>query len=124
MRHRKNCKNFNRTSAHKKSMMYNMSKSLIKHESIITTINKAKELRRYIEPIITLSKKYTLANKRKINKYIKEKTIIFKLFNNLGIRFQKRNGGYTRIYKYRYRKGDSAKMAIIELVDKKINNEK
>lgn len=124
MRHKKIGKHFNRTPEHKRSMMYNMSKSLIKHESIITTLQKAKEVRRYIEPIITLSKEYTLANKRKIAKNIKEKDLLFKLFNNLGVRYQKRNGGYTRIYKYKYRKGDAAKMAVIELVDKNLNEKK
>ena len=118
MRHRKIGKHFNRTPAHKKSMMYNMIKSLIRHERIITTLSKAKELRRYVEPVITLAKEYTLANKRELLRRIKEKDLIFKLFNTLGTRYKKRNGGYTRINKYKYRKGDAAKMAVMELVDK------
>lgn len=121
MRHRKKGRKLNRTSSHKKAMFYNMSKSLIKYERIKTTIQKAKELRKYIEPIITTSKTNSLNNKRKILKKFKDKAIIKKLFKDIGIRFLNRNGGYTRIYKYKYRNGDGATMAIIELVDKKIN---
>lgn len=119
MRHRKKGRKLSRTSSHRKAMFYNMTKSLIKHESIKTTIQKAKELRKYIEPIITTAKINSLNNKRKIFKKIKDKKIINKLFKNIGIRYLNRNGGYTRIYKYKYRHGDGATMAIIELVDKK-----
>ncbi len=120
MRHRKISRHFSRTSSHRKIMFYNMSKSLIKHEIIVTTLEKAKELRRVIEPLITLSKIYTLSNKRLILKHIKDKIIINKLFNVLGKRYLNRPGGYVRILKYKYRKGDAAKLAIIELVDRKI----
>lgn len=119
MTHKKSGRKLNRTSSHKKAMFYNMTKSLIKHESIKTTIQKAKELRKYIEPIITIAKKNSLNNKRKILKKIKDKKIIKKLFTNLSLRYSNRNGGYTRIYKYKHRKGDGATIAIIELVDKK-----
>ena len=118
MRHRKLTKNFSRTSSHKKAMFYNMSKSLIKHESIITTLPKAKELRRYVEPLITLSKNDNLSNKRQILRKIKDKNILAKLFSVIGKRYINRTGGYTRIYKYKYRKGDAATLAIIELIDK------
>ncbi len=118
MRHKKITKNFSRTSSHRKLMFYNMSKSLIKHESIITTIQKAKALKKIIEPIITKSKINTLANKRYILNKIKDKNILNKLFSIIGKRYNNRNGGYTRIFKYKYRKGDAATMAIIELIDK------
>ncbi len=122
MRHRKNRKHLNRTSSHRKLMFYNMSKSLIKYESIVTTLTKAKELRRIIEPIITLSKKNTLSNKRSILKNIKDKKILNKLFSTINKRYTNRPGGYTRIYKYKHRHGDAAKMAIIELINDTKNN--
>lgn len=117
MRHRKIGRYFSRSSSHRKAMFYNLSKSLIKNESIITTLQKAKELRRYIEPLITLSKIYTLTNKKEILKRIKDKKIINKLFLVLGKRYHDRPGGYTRILKYKYRKGDGAILAIMELVN-------
>lgn len=116
MRHKKKRKHFNRKPSHKKAMFYNLAKSLIKNEKIKTTIQKAKEMKKYIEPIITTSKKNTLANKRNILKKIKDKYIIYKLFNTLGKRYLNRNGGYTRILKYGYRKGDGATLAIISLI--------
>jgi large subunit ribosomal protein L17 len=119
MRHKIIGKNLSRTSSHRKAMFYNMSKSLIKHELIITTLTKAKELRRFVEPLITLAKKNTLSHKRAVLKNIKDKNILNKLFATLSQRYINRNGGYTRIYKYKYRRGDAAKMAVIELVDKK-----
>lgn len=123
MKHRKNNKHLNRTASHRKSMFYNMSKSLIKYEMIKTTLIKAKILKTYIEPLITLSKTNTLANKRHIFKKIHDKKIIHKLFTTLGKRYLDRPGGYTRIYKYKYRKGDAAKMAVIELVNKNLNSD-
>ncbi|HFL8819420.1 MAG TPA: 50S ribosomal protein L17 [Candidatus Azoamicus sp. OHIO2] len=118
MRHRKSGKKLNRTSSHRKSMFYNMSRSLIKYETIITTLPKAKELRRFIEPLITLSKRNNLANKRAVLEKIKDKKILKKLFLVLGQRYINRSGGYTRIYKYQYRRGDAATMAVIELINK------
>ncbi|HIH2762221.1 MAG TPA: 50S ribosomal protein L17 [Candidatus Azoamicus sp.] len=117
MRHRKIGRYLNRSSSHRKAMFYNLSKSLIKNELIVTTLQKAKELRRYIEPMITISKNYTLSNKREILKKIKDKKIINKLFLVLGKRYNNRPGGYTRILKYKYRKGDGATLAIMELVN-------
>lgn len=118
MRHRKSGKYLSRTSSHRKAMFYNMSKSLIKHEAITTTLTKAKELRKFVEPLITLSKKNNLANKRLILKRIKDKKILHKLFSVIGERYINRPGGYTRIYKYSYRHGDAATMVRIELVNK------
>ncbi len=117
MRHRKIGRHLSRSSSHRKAMFYNLSQSLIKHELIITTLQKAKELRRFIEPLITISKNYTLSNKREILKKIKDKKIINKLFLVLGKRYADRAGGYTRILKYKYRKGDGAVLAIMELVN-------
>lgn len=116
MIHKIKKKHFNRTPSHKKALFYNLSRSLIKNELIITTLQKAKELRKYVEPLITLSKEYSLKNKKNILKKIKDKKIVNKLFLVLGKRYNKRNGGYTRILKYKYRKGDGATLAIIELI--------
>ncbi len=118
MKHKITGRKLKRTSSHRKAMFYNMTKSLIKYESIKTTLPKANELRRYIEPLITLAKKDNLTSKRLIFKKIKDKNIIKKLFEITKKRYILRHGGYTRIYKYKYRNGDSAKMAIIELVEK------
>lgn len=117
MRHRNTGRYFSRSSSHRKAMFYNLSKSLIKNELIITTLQKAKELRKYIEPLITISKNYTLSNKRNILKKINDKKIINKLFLVLGKRYVNRPGGYTKILKYKYRKGDGATLAIMELVN-------
>lgn len=116
MRHRNTGRYLNRSSSHRKAMFYNLAKNLIKNELIITTLPKAKELRRYIEPLITLSKKDNLANKRVVLKKIHDKKLMTKLFLVLGKRYLNRHGGYTRILKYKHRKGDGAILAIIELI--------
>lgn len=118
MRHRKKGRKLNRTSSHRRLMFYNMSKDLLKHESIKTTLPKAKELRRYLEPIITLGKLDNLANRRNVFSKIRDKRIVFKLFNDISKRFLNRNGGYLRILKCGYRVGDCAPIAIVELVEK------
>lgn len=116
MRHRNIGRYLNRSSSHRKAMFYNLSKNLIEHETIITTLQKAKELRRYVEPLITISKKNSVGSKRKIFKKIKDKKIINKLLLVLGKRYVNRPGGYTKILRYKYRKGDGAILAIIKLV--------
>lgn len=118
MRHRKNTIKFNRTSAHRKAMFQNMVISLITHRSIKTTIFKAKALRQIIEPIITRAKIDTVANRRLIFAKIRNNSVVFSLFNNIGPYFYNRSGGYTRILKCGFRKGDNAPMAYIELVDR------
>ena len=117
MRHRKSSGNFSRTSSHKKALFYNLSKFLIKYEFIKTTLKKAKELRRFVEPMITLSKNDTLSNRRHVFKKIRDKIIIRKLFLILGKRYINRNGGYLRIVKYKKRVGDGATLAIVELLN-------
>lgn len=116
MRHKNIGRYLNRSSSHRKAMFYNLSKNLIEHETIITTLPKAKELRRYIEPLITISKNSSLINKRKIFRKVRDKKIINKLFLVLGKRYINRPGGYTKILRYKYRKGDGATLAIIKLV--------
>ena len=118
MRHRTAGRSFSRTSSHRKAMFSNMCCSLIEHEMIRTTLPKAKELRRYIEPIITASKSDSVAKRRNVFDFLRSKTIIAKLFNTLGPRYNARPGGYVRIYKCGNRPGDNAPMAIIELVDR------
>ena len=116
MRHRKIGRYLSRTGSHRKLMFRNMSISIIKHEIIKTTLPKAKEVRRVLEPLITISKIYNLKNRRLIFSRLNNKKIIGKVFN-LGIRFLNRPGGYLRIIKAGYRKGDAAPMAIVALVD-------
>ena len=116
MRHRIIGKSLSRTSAHKKAMLCNLSKELIKHETIKTTLAKAKELRRFIEPIITYSKIDTVSRRRHIFKKIRNKHLINKLFLVLGKNFNNRNGGYLRILKYKYRIGDNAILVLVTLV--------
>lgn len=118
MRHRKTGKYLSRTSSHRKAMFYNMSKSLIEHEIIKTTLPKAKELRRYLEPLITLSKEDSVSNRRQAFSKLQCKSSVGKLFSSLGQRFKQRPGGYVRIIKNGFRKGDSAPMALVELVDR------
>ena len=118
MRHRHGLRKLNRTSAHRLAMFRNMSVSLIEHEAIKTTLPKAKELRRVIEPIITLAKNPTLANRRLAFARLRDRDAVTKLFNELGPRFQDRNGGYTRVLKMGFRQGDNAPMAYMELVDR------
>ena len=118
MRHRKSGRHLNRTSSHRKAMFRNMAVSLFEHEAIKTTVPKAKELRRVAEPLITLAKRDTVANRRLAFDRTRSKSVVAKLFNELGPRYQDRPGGYTRILKAGYRAGDSAPVAWIELVDR------
>ena len=123
MRHRKSGRKLNRNSSHRKSMFKNMSASLIEHELIRTTLPKAKELRRVIEPLITISKKDSLANKRLVFNRLRSKDAVHKLFSVLGPRYEQRPGGYLRIIKCGKRSGDQAPMAYVELVDRDISVE-
>jgi large subunit ribosomal protein L17 len=118
MRHGHGLRKLNRTSAHRVAMLRNMTVSLLKHEVIKTTLPKAKELRMMAEPIITLGKNPSLANKRLAFSRLRDRDMVVKLFGELGPRFAKRNGGYLRILKYGFRKGDNAPMAIVELLDR------
>ena len=118
MRHRHGLRKLNRTSAHRQAMLRNMMNSLIEHEAIKTTLPKAKELRKVIEPMITLAKKDSLANKRLAFARLRDRDSVVKLFAVLGPRYQTRPGGYTRILKMGFRVGDNAPMAFVELVDR------
>lgn len=118
MRHRNSGRSFSRTSSHRKAMFSNMCCSLIEHEQIKTTLPKAKELRMYIERLITISKLDSVANRRIVFNRIRSKTAVGKLFTKLGPRFINRPGGYLRILKCGYRAGDNAPMAIIQLLDR------
>ena len=119
MRHKYSGRKLNRTSSHRTSMFKNMMASLIEHEEIKTTVPKAKELRGFVERLITISKVDTIAKRRIVFSRIRSKEAVAKLFNDLGPRFKERPGGYLRILKCGYRAGDKAPMAIIQLVDKK-----
>jgi len=118
MRHGLGLRKLNRTSEHRLAMLRNMMNSLIEHEVIKTTLPKAKELRRVIEPMITLAKVATVANRRLAFDRLRERDSVVKLFNDLGPRFKTRPGGYTRILKMGFRVGDNAPMALVELVDR------
>jgi large subunit ribosomal protein L17 len=118
MRHRHGLRKLNRTSAHRLAMLRNMCNSLLRHEAIKTTLPKAKELRRVVEPLITLAKDATLANRRLAFDRTRDREIVGKLFNELGPRYSARPGGYTRILKMGFRVGDNAPMAFVELVDR------
>ncbi|PKO24692.1 MAG: 50S ribosomal protein L17 [Betaproteobacteria bacterium HGW-Betaproteobacteria-8] len=118
MRHRNSNRKLNRTSSHRQAMLRNMANSLLRHEIIKTTLPKAKELRRVAEPLITLSKNASLANRRLAFSRTRDRDIVGKLFNELGPRYQSRNGGYLRILKCGFRVGDNAPMALVELVDR------
>jgi len=118
MRHGHGLRKLNRTSSHRLAMLRNMMNSLLTHEAIKTTVPKAKELRRVVEPMITLAKNPTLANKRLAFDRLRDRDVVVKLFNELGPRFAARPGGYTRILKMGFRVGDNAPMALIELVDR------
>ena len=120
MRHRQSGRQLNRNSSHRKAMMSNMATSLVSHEVIRTTLPKAKELRRYIEPLITLAKEDSVARRRQAFTKLRDKAGVGKLFTELGPRYKERPGGYTRILKCGFRSGDNAKMALIELVDRPI----
>jgi ribosomal protein L17 len=118
MRHHNGNRKLNRTSSHRAAMLRNMANSLLIHESIVTTLPKAKELRRVVEPLITLGKKPSLANRRLAFNRTRDRDVVVKLFDDLGERFISRNGGYIRILKYGFRQGDNAPLALVELVDK------
>jgi large subunit ribosomal protein L17 len=118
MRHRNGLRKLNRTSSHRLAMLRNMTVSLLKHEAIKTTLPKAKELRRVAEPIITLGKNPTLANKRLAFDRLRDREMVVKLFDELGPRYKARNGGYLRILKMGFRQGDNAPMAYVELLDR------
>jgi large subunit ribosomal protein L17 len=118
MRHRNAGRKLNRTSSHRKAMFSNMCNSLIEHELIKTTLPKAKELRRYIEPLITVGKSDSVASRRHVFDKLRSKASVGKLFTILGPRYNERPGGYVRVLKCGYRTGDNAPMAIIELVDR------
>ncbi|MFO2977897.1 50S ribosomal protein L17 [Legionella pneumophila serogroup 3] len=123
MRHRNSGRNFSRTSSHRKAMFSNMCCSLIEHELIRTTLPKAKDLRRYIEPLITVSKSDSVASRRRAFNILRSKSAVGKLFTDLGPRFAKRPGGYIRIIKCGYRDGDNAPMAIVELMDRPVSSD-
>jgi len=118
MRHRKSGRQLNRNSSHRKAMFSNMTNSLLDHEIIKTTLPKAKELRRVAEPLITLAKEDSVANRRSAFASLRDKKMVGKLFNELAPRYKERPGGYTRIMKCGFRSGDAAPMAYIELVDR------
>ena len=118
MRHRLGLRKLNRTSSHRLAMLRNMTNSLLRHEAITTTLSKAKELRRVAEPIITLGKKPSLANRRLAFNRLRDRDMVVKLFDELGPRFASRSGGYLRILKYGFRRGDNAPMALVELLDR------
>ena len=118
MRHRNSGRHLNRTSSHREALMKNLAISLFRHEVIKTTLPKAKELRRTAEPIITLSKQDSVANRRRAYAKLRDHEVVGKLFTELGPRFDTRPGGYTRILKCGYRAGDNAPLAIVELVDR------
>jgi large subunit ribosomal protein L17 len=118
MRHGHGLRKLNRTSSHRLAMLRNMMNSLLTHETIKTTVPKAKELRRVVEPMITLAKTPTVANRRLAFNRLRDRDVVVKLFDELGPRFAKRPGGYTRILKMGFRAGDNAPMALVELVDR------
>ena len=121
MRHRQSGRKLNRTSSHRKSLFKNMAQALLKHEQIVTTLPKAKELKRVVEKLITLGKKGNLHSRRLAFNQIRDKDMVSKLFDNLAKRYLERKGGYTRVLKAGFRYGDSAPMAVIELVDRDEN---
>lgn len=118
MRHRNGLRKLNRTSSHRQAMLRNMANSLLRHEVIKTTLPKAKELRRVVEPLITLGKKPSLSNRRLAFNRMRDRDMVVKLFDELGPRYAARNGGYLRILKFGFRDGDNAPMALVELLDR------
>lgn len=118
MRHRLSNRKLNRTTSHRLAMLRNMTNSLLRHEVIKTTLPKAKELRRVAEPLITMGKSPSLANHRLAFNRLRDREMVLKLFNELGPRYQTRNGGYLRILKFGFRQGDNAPMALVELLDR------
>jgi large subunit ribosomal protein L17 len=123
MRHGNGLRKLNRTSSHRLAMFRNMAVALLQHEAIKTTLPKAKELRRIVEPLITMGKTPTLANKRLAFARLRDREIVLKLFAEIGPRYAARNGGYTRILKMGFRQGDNAPMAYMELVDRPVAEE-
>ena len=121
MRHRQSGRKLNRTSSHRKSLFKNMAQALLKHEQIVTTLPKAKELKRVVEKLITLGKKGNLHSRRLAFNQIRDKDMVLKLFDNLAKRYSDRKGGYTRVLKAGFRYGDAAPMALIELIDRDEN---
>ncbi len=117
MRHHKSGRKLNRTSSHREAMFRNMAVSLLRHEQLATTLPKAKELRRVAEPLITLAKSATLANRRLAYSRLRDREMVGKLFDDIGVRFKDRPGGYLRILKTGYRRGDSAPMALVQLTE-------
>src|SRR5271169_26898 len=118
MRHGHGLRKLNRTTSHRLAMLRNMSNSLLRHELIRTTLPKAKELRRVVEPLITLGKEPTLANRRLAFARLRDRDVVVKLFEELGPRYKARHGGYLRILKFGFRLGDNAPMALVELIDR------
>jgi large subunit ribosomal protein L17 len=118
MRHRRAGRKFNRDASHRKALLINLSKSLLQHEQIVTTLPKAKDLRRVVERLITLGKNGGIANRRRAFASLRDDALVAKLFDTIGPRYQERPGGYTRVMKAGFRYGDSAPMAVIELVDR------
>ena len=118
MRHRHGLRKLNRTSSHRLAMLRNMTVSLLRHEAIKTTLPKAKELRRVVEPLITLGKTDNLSNKRLAFSRLRDRDVVVKLFGEIGPRYANRNGGYLRILKMGFRQGDNAPMAYAELMDR------
>ncbi len=123
MRYRNSNRKLNRTSSHRQALLRNLSNALLEHEVITTTLPKAKELRRVVEPLITLGKKPSLSNRRLAFDRTRDRAIVGKLFDDLGPRFMNRPGGYVRILKYGFRVGDNAPMALVELVDRPAGEE-
>ena len=118
MRHRLSNRKLNRTSSHRQALLRNLANALLQHEAIKTTLPKAKELRRVVEPLITLAKTPTVANRRLAFARLRDRDMVVKVFDELGPRYQARPGGYTRILKFGFRAGDNAPMAFMELVDR------
>jgi large subunit ribosomal protein L17 len=123
MRHRNAGRHFGRDSAHRKAMFKNMMASLFEHEMITTTLPKAKELRRYAEPMITMAKEDSVAKRRLVFARLRNRAMVTKLFNELAPRYQERPGGYLRVLKCGFRKGDNAPMAVVELLDRPVGGE-
>jgi large subunit ribosomal protein L17 len=123
MRHRHGLRKLNRTTSHRLAMLRNMTNSLLTHEVIKTTLPKAKELRRVAEPLITLGKTASVANRRLAFNRLRDRDVVVKLFNELGPRYAKRPGGYLRILKFGFRQGDNAPMALVELLDRPASEE-
>ncbi len=123
MRHRNSGRQLSRNSAHRKATLQNLANSLLRHEAIRTTVPKAKELRRVVEPLITMAKEDSVANRRLAFARLRDRASVQKLFNELGPRYKERPGGYTRILKHGFRAGDNAPIAFMELVDRPVAEE-